>query len=98
MPLEPMHLRLEATDGNGEEYRIYDGQVEVRQLEAAFDDDGAWRHVAPEELTLHVNRGTVLAEWLKQRLGWRRLLRACTPEQDLQLFEDSRSYSEHRAA
>jgi hypothetical protein len=98
MAPQPVNLRLEAIDRGGEEYRIYDGHVEVRQLQPSVDDDGSWRRLAPEELTLHVTRGSVVAQWLKQRLGWRRLLRACTPEQDLRLFEESSSPWEHRAA
>lgn len=94
----PMHLRLEATEGSGEEYRIYDGQVEVRSLQTSSDDDGLWYRVTPEELTEHVNQKTIVAEWLNQRLGWRGLLRACLPEQDLQLFGEAETYSERRAA
>ena len=98
MALQPVNLRLEVSGRGGEEYRIYDGHVEVRQLQPCFEDDGAWHRVTPELLTSHVSKGTVLAHWLKQRLGWRRLLRACTPEQELRLFEDPQNYSQHRAA
>jgi len=99
MALEPMNLRLEAADeAEGKEYRIYDGQIEVRTLECSAEDDWCWHSVAPEELTAHVNSGTVLAEWLKTRLGWRRLLRACMAEQDLYLFESAdHSLDQHAA-
>ena len=98
MALQPVHLRLEGNERVGEEYRIYDGHVEVRALIDSFDDDGSWHRVAPEELTMHVNRGTVLAQWLKQRLGWRKLLRACTPEQDLRIFDHAAAPAGSRAA
>jgi hypothetical protein len=99
MALEHMHLRLETTDGsNAEEYRIYDGQVEVRQLQCCSDDDYCWHRVTPEQLTAHVNAKTVVAEWLKRRMGWRHLLRACLAEQDLYLFEaDNRGAEGHAA-
>ena len=101
MALTPMHLRLETENGrDGEEYRIYDGRVEVRQLESADsnDDDNSWSVVSPEELTAHVNSGTPLAEWLKTRLGWRGLLRACTAEQDLYMYDNMASGAHSRAA
>jgi hypothetical protein len=99
MALEPMHLRLEAADGaDGKEYRIYDGQVEVRRLQCSGEDDWCWHRITPEELTAHVNAKTVVAEWLKRRIGWRRLLRACLAEQDLYLFEADHGGGETRAA
>ena len=99
MALEQMHLRLEATDGsNAEEYRIYDGQVEVRRLQSSNYDDWSWHRLTPEQLTAHVNAKSVVAEWLKRRMGWRRLLRACLAEQDLYLFEpDNRGAESHAA-
>jgi hypothetical protein len=99
MALEPMHLRLETTDGDsGEEYRIYDGQIEVRQLQSSSDDEWCWHRVTPEELTAHISANTVVAEWLKRRMGWRRLLRACLTEQDLYMFEGASRNADHRAA
>jgi len=94
-----MHLRLETTDGaSGEEYRIYDGQIEVRQLQSPSDDDWSWHRVTPEELTAHVSANTVVAEWLKRRMGWRRLLRACLTEQDLYMFDEVSGSADRRAA
>ena len=99
MALEPMHLRLETTSGAvGEEYRIYDGQVEVRRLECRTDDDRCWHRVSPEQLTAHVNGNTAVAEWLKRRLGWRRLLRACISDQDIYMFDQAASSTDRRAA
>jgi hypothetical protein len=103
-----MHLRLETTDGAaGEEYRIYDGHIEVRievrdlQCSSADDssaDEWCWNRVSPEELTAHVNGKTVVAEWLKRRLGWRQLLRACVSDQDIYMFDEARRSADRRAA
>jgi hypothetical protein len=87
MALIPMSLRLEAADGSAaEEYRIYDGDVEVRKLEPL--DEGArpaWYRLTPGQLSTHVQRNTVVAQWLQRRLGWRRLLQKCI---DLQTPND----------
>jgi hypothetical protein len=81
MTLIPMTLRLEARDGSAsEEYRIYDGEIEVRELQPT-EDDWDWHRLTPEQLSDHVKRNTVVAQWLNQRLGWRRLLRACVADQ-----------------
>ena len=102
MALTPMHLRLEFPDGRGDEYRIYDGHVEVRPLgtvvENADFEDYSWRQVTPEQLTAHVSNRTILAEWLKQRLGWRRLLWACLDEQDLYMFDHNSGTADKWAA
>lgn len=90
MSLMPMSLRLEAADGTAiEEYRIDHGAVEVRRL-LELDDHGAgWRRLTPAQLRDHVNRKTLLAQWLERRLGWRRLLRACLGEENLWQLENS---------
>ena len=83
MELMPMCLRLERSDGTpAEEYRIFDGAIECRQIEDSCD----WHRLSAEQLTDHVNRKTVVANWLTHRLGWRRLLRACVADQHLQMF------------
>jgi hypothetical protein len=93
-----MTLRLEAADSSGveEEYRIYESGVEVRRLgmygerephyqtEASADE--CWRRLSPAELTWHVQNKTPVAQWLKYRIGWRRLLHACTGSETLQEF------------
>jgi hypothetical protein len=99
MAPEPMHLRLETTNGAaGEEYRIRDGQVEVRDLECSSNEEWCWHRVSPEQLTAHVNGKTAVSEWLKRRLGWRQLLRACVSEQDLYMFEGVSQSTDRRAA
>jgi hypothetical protein len=60
------------------EYRISNGKVETRTLHRGSARDCVWRQLSPEQLSSHVRRNTAVARWLEQRLGWRRLLRACT--------------------
>ena len=91
MALIPMSLRLEAEDGSaGKEYRIYDGDVEVRKLHQTIEGarrGGAWHRLTPGQLSTHVRRNTVVAEWLQRRLGWQRLLQKCV---DLESVSDAR--------
>lgn len=81
-----MRLRLESDNGSpAKEYRIEDGSVEVRML----DPEGVsvrragsiWERLTPEELSVHVERNTVVGQWLERRLGWRRLLQACVTQE-----------------
>lgn len=99
MALTPIHLRLEAPDGCAEEYRIRDEHIEIRQLQDdATEDDRQWHQLTPEQLTDHVKRNTVVAQWLERRLGWRRLVRACVGEQALYSFGTAENTAERRAA
>jgi hypothetical protein len=81
-----MRLRLESVDGSpAKEYRIDDGNVEVRTLDP---DDGSdrcigsvWSRLTTEQLSIHVERNTIVAQWLERRLGWRHLLQACVGQE-----------------
>lgn len=90
MALVPMNLRLEAMDGSGiEEYRIHEGDVEVRRVlrdseEWQYAD--SWTPLSPADLAEHVERNTVVAQWLKHRIGWKRLILACTDREILHQF------------
>lgn len=97
MAILPMHLRLEAPDGI-EEYRIQNGDIEVRQLQYPIEEDHVWYRLTAEELKEHVNRNTVVAQWLKGRMGWRPLLRACVAEQNLYHLDEAESTANRRAA
>ena len=86
-----MSLRLEAPDGSAiEEYRIDHGAIEGRRFSDLGDHQASWRRLTPAQLRDHVNRKTLLAQWLERRLGWRRLLRACLGKENLWQVEDSR--------
>src|SRR5579863_324317 len=74
-------LRLEPHNGAQiEEYRIDAGRVEVRSRAPHNDYESpgsGWRRLTAQQLRTHVERNTAVAQWLKRRLGWRRLLQAC---------------------
>lgn len=86
MLVESVPFRLDSIDGSlAKEYRVKDGSVEVRTLdpEGGSDrhtEDGWWR-LTPEQLSIHVERNSVVAQWLEHRLGWRRLLQACVGQE-----------------
>ena len=89
MALLPMKLRLEAPDGSGvEEYRILDDGLEVRRTPRPFElgKSDQWQRLTPAEIASHVHGNTVVAQWLRHRIGWRRLLLACTDKQTLEQF------------
>jgi hypothetical protein len=86
MSLGSMRLRLESGNGSpAKEYRIEDGNVEVRMLDPEAGSDrctgSIWSSLTPEQLSIHVERNTVVAKWLERRLGWRRLLQACVVQE-----------------
>jgi hypothetical protein len=86
MLLGRMQLRLESGDGSpAKEYRIEHGSVEVRVLDpegiSVQRADRDWWRLTPEQLSIHVERNTVVAQWLGHRLGWRRLLQACVAQE-----------------
>ena len=76
-------LRIDPGDGSPVvDYRIENGSVESRTLEAAYESctttEKRWHRLTPDELTSHVMAETVVAQWLHRRMGDRRLIRACT--------------------
>ena len=86
MSLGSMRLRLESGDGSSaKEYRIEDGNVEVRTLDpergSRRPTGSFWWRLTPQQLRIHVERNTVVAQWLERRLGWRRLLQACVGQE-----------------
>jgi hypothetical protein len=82
--VERTRLRLESSDRfPAEEYRIDDdGKVEVRTLDPGDQSIwSVWWRLTPGQLSSHVERNTVVAQWLERRLGWRRLLPACVGQE-----------------
>ena len=76
-------LRIDRGDGSPvADYRIEDGCVEGRTLETATEcgpaTDQRWQRLTPEELSSHVMADTVVAQWLRRRMGVHSLIRACT--------------------
>ena len=81
-----MRLILESGDGSPvREYRVEDGNVEVRTLDpeggSVRGAGSVWSRLSPEELRIQVERNTVVALWLERRLGWRRLVQACVDQE-----------------
>jgi hypothetical protein len=68
-------LRIDSGDGSPVlEYRIEYRRVESRMLETD------WQELSPDEISSHVRANTVVAEWLRRRIGLHKLLRSCTPD------------------
>jgi hypothetical protein len=72
-------LRIDPPDGSTvTEYRIDGEHVESRQVrDDAYD---GWKQLTPQQLTSHVLANTVVAYWLRRRMGVHRLVRACAPD------------------
>ena|SRR5215467_22183 len=87
MALTATHLRLESPDGVSQEFRICDRYVEARQLRRDSTEDQPWHRLDPGQIADHVNRNTVVAQWLMRRLGWRRLVRACIREESVHYLD-----------
>jgi hypothetical protein len=67
------HLRIPSVDGCPfNEYRIVDGMIEFRALDAdgkPFSyDRGQWRSLDVSDLQLHFALNTIVAQWLTNRL------------------------------
>jgi hypothetical protein len=82
-----MNLRLEASSGS-EEYRIYQGAIEVRKLQRFGEgpSEGEWHQLSHEDIAAHVHENTAVAQWLRKRIGWQRLLRLCAKPETLEEF------------
>ena len=73
-------LRIDHSDSSQVvEYRIENDRVESRTLETAVESDTRkeWKRLSPEQLSSHVMAHTVVAHWLRGRMGVHRLIRAC---------------------
>jgi hypothetical protein len=49
------------------DYRIRDGQVEVRLIEPDFHHVSDWRRLDENDLRLHRALRTVVADWIEER-------------------------------
>jgi hypothetical protein len=100
MALTSTRLRIEAADGSAaEEYRIHQGNIEVRNRRASGWNRGEddWHRLTAEQLSSHIDRNTVVARWLEGRLGWQRLVRLCVGQEASHRPIPENS-TEHRAA
>ena len=76
-------LRIDRDDASAvAHYRIEDDRVESRTLHTATDGnpdtEKLWQRLTPEQLSSHVMRDTVVAVWLRRRMGVHPLIRACS--------------------
>ena len=80
--LECNRLRIDLGDGfHAVDYRIQYDNVESRTLETGSEanhgSEHPWHRLTADQLTSHVMAGTVVARWLRGRMGLHRLIRAC---------------------
>jgi hypothetical protein len=79
-------LRIDPADGSAvTEYRIDGENVESRQVRD--DRSGGWKRLTPQQLTTHVLANTVVAYWLRRRMGVHQLVRACARDSSAMEFE-----------
>lgn len=79
-------LRIDPPDASAvTEYRIDGEHVEARLVRA--DESDSWKQLTPQQLTSHVLANTVVAYWLRRRMGVHRLVRACAPDSSAMEFE-----------
>jgi hypothetical protein len=91
MPIRAQ-LILQPTQGYpAKAYRIQDGNIEVRSLDAGSDEGSGWWRLSPQQISTHVERNTVVARWLESRMGWRRLLQACVGQDASEMTSSCRS-------
>ena len=68
-----MRLRIEVHDSPIKDYRIQDGRVQVRVLDASGrpypDSASEWITLDDKEIQRLHALGTVVSEWLRVRLG-----------------------------
>jgi hypothetical protein len=60
-------LRIESARAGSviNEYRIHDGEVELRTLRTDFPRCREWRQMSDDELQLHENLNTAVAIWVQ---------------------------------
>jgi hypothetical protein len=73
--------KLRVDSGNGSpalEYRVEGGNVEYRVVASNVGE--LWRPLSSEQISSHVTEGTVVAHWLRRRIGVHRLMQACNQD------------------
>jgi len=74
-------LRIDAPDGSSVvEYRIRHDSVETRTWPAEQSDGtgNEWQRLTPQQIDHHITRSTIVAYWLRRRIGVRRLIQTCS--------------------
>ena len=78
-------LRVDLGDGSrAVDYRIEFGCVESRIVESVAEKNAMiekpWHRLTANELSSHVMADTVVARWLRHKMGVHRLIRACNED------------------
>jgi hypothetical protein len=77
--LEFNRLRIDQGDGSAAiDYRIEAGRIESRAVQNGVEKP--WQRLTPEDVRHHVMADTMLARWLRRRMGIHQLIRACQPD------------------
>jgi len=84
-------LRIDLDGSLAVDYRIENGRVEQRTVGVAAEgiEEKEWQPLTSEQVSSHVLAGTVVARWLRRRIGVFRLMRVCSQSSSLS------SYHEH---
>lgn len=79
-------LRIDPADGSAvTEFRIDGARVQARRVRGNNHDE--WERLTPQQLTSHVLANTVVAYWLRRRMGVHQLVRACSQDSSAMEFE-----------
>jgi hypothetical protein len=64
-------LRIESTRRGSviNEYRITDGEIELRTLQPEFPHRREWRQMSDDELQLHETLNTAVAHWFQRSVS-----------------------------
>ena len=71
--MQTTNLRIEVAGLGINDYRINDGEVEVRTLapdgHLHSDVRSAWRRLTPGDIALHYRFNTVVGKWLEDKMA-----------------------------
>ena len=86
-------LRIDLDGSLAVDYRIENGRVEQRTVEMAADgiEEKEWQPLTSEQVSSHVLADTVVARWLRRRIGIFRLMRACSQSSSLTSYHHEHS-------
>ena len=83
-------LRIDLDGSLAVDYRIENGRVERRTVEVAAEriEEKEWQPLTSEQVSSHVLAGTVVARWLRRRIGVFRLMRVCSQSSSLSTYHE----------
>lgn len=96
--LEFNRLRIEKGDGStAMDYRIEGGCVESRAVRKGMVEK-PWQRLEPEKLRSQVMADTLLAHWLRRRMGIHELIRACQQDSSVLVTGEAQTEADRTAA